>query len=158
MCGRVRLPEDYSEIKIQLHYDHFYPAPNFKPSWNIAPTQPILTAVRDRETGKRQPALMRWGLIPWWAKDEKLGVSTFNARADTIDRKPAFRDAWRDGKRCLVVTDGFNGTSARAVNSPTRSPAPQANSRLWPGSGMNGRRRRRSASRAVPSSRPSRTS
>jgi putative SOS response-associated peptidase YedK len=63
--------------------------------------------VRDRETGKRQPALMRWGLIPWWAKDEKLGVSTFNARADTIDRKPAFRDAWRDGKRCLIVTDGF---------------------------------------------------
>ena len=41
------------------------------------------------------------------AKDEKLAVSTFNARADTIDTKPAFRDAWRSGKRCLVVTDGF---------------------------------------------------
>jgi putative SOS response-associated peptidase YedK len=50
---------------------------------------------------------MRWGLVPRWAKDVKIGYSTFNARADTIASKPAFRDAWKEGRRCLVVTNGF---------------------------------------------------
>src|SRR5476649_2144905 len=107
MCGRVRLPNDYSEIKIQLRFDDQFAAPNFKPSWNIAPTQQLLTTVRDATTGKRQPVMMRWGLIPSWAKDEKIGVSLFNARADTISEKPAFRGAWKAGRRCLIVTDGF---------------------------------------------------
>jgi putative SOS response-associated peptidase YedK len=50
---------------------------------------------------------MRWGLIPWWAKDEKLKFSTFNAKAETVTTAPAFRDAWKRAQRCLVVTDGF---------------------------------------------------
>jgi putative SOS response-associated peptidase YedK len=107
MCGRVRLPEDYSEIKIVLRFDDLAPAPNLRPSWNIAPTQDLLTAIRDPAGGGRTPALMRWGLIPPWAKDVKAGAPLFNARADTIAAKPAFRDAWRAGRRCLVVTDGF---------------------------------------------------
>jgi putative SOS response-associated peptidase YedK len=107
MCGRVRLPEDYSEIKIRLRFDDLAPAPNLRPSWNIAPTQDLLTAIRDPASGARLPALMRWGLIPAWAKDVKIGVSMFNARADTIAEKPAFKGAWRTGRRCLVVTDGF---------------------------------------------------
>jgi putative SOS response-associated peptidase YedK len=49
---------------------------------------------------------MRWGLVPRWAKDLKVGFSTFNARADSVATKPAFRDAWQRGQRCLVVTDG----------------------------------------------------
>ncbi len=107
MCGRARLPNDWSEIKIKLRFDDAFAAPNFKPSWNIAPTQQLLTAVRDPTTGKRKPAMMRWGLIPNWARDEKIGVSTFNAREESIDSKAAFRGAWREGRRCLVVTDGF---------------------------------------------------
>jgi len=107
MCGRAKLPNDYSEIKIRLRFDDRFPAPNFKASWNIAPTDPMLTAVRDRETGTRRPVLMRWGLIPWWSKDMKLQFSTFNAKAETVSTTPAFRDAWKDGRRCLVVTDGF---------------------------------------------------
>src|SRR5262249_38878205 len=75
--------------------------------WNIAPTQDMLTTILDPVTGRRTPVLMRWGLIPGWAKDVKIGVSTFNARADTVAVKPAFRAAWRAGRRCLVVTDGF---------------------------------------------------
>ena len=47
------------------------------------------------------------GLVPWWAKDVKVGYSTFNARADSVTTKPAFRDAWKRGQRCLVVTNGF---------------------------------------------------
>ena len=107
MCGRVRLPEDYSEIKITLRFDDFAPAPNLRPSWNIAPTQDLLTAIRDPASGARLPALMRWGLVPPWAKDVKIGASMFNARADTIADKPAFKGAWRAGRRCLIVTDGF---------------------------------------------------
>ncbi|MGD0723355.1 MAG: SOS response-associated peptidase [Roseiarcus sp.] len=107
MCGRVRLPNDYSEIKIKLRFDDAAPAPNLRASWNIAPTQDLLAAVRDPASGARIPVLMRWGLVPSWAKDIRIGVSTFNARADTLRVKPAFRGAWRAGRRCLIVTDGF---------------------------------------------------
>jgi putative SOS response-associated peptidase YedK len=66
----------------------------------------MLVAVRSVE-GKRVPKMMKWGLLPHWAKDEKLQYSTFNARAEEFTAKPAFRDAWKRGQRCLVVTDGF---------------------------------------------------
>jgi putative SOS response-associated peptidase YedK len=107
MCGRVWLPTDFSEIKIRMKFDDQFAAPNFAPSWNIAPTQQMLTTVLDPVTKTRRPVTMRWGLIPSWAKDEKIGVSLFNARADTISEKPAFRGAWKAGRRCLIVTDGF---------------------------------------------------
>lgn len=106
MCGRTRLITDYSEIRIELGFDDEGRLPNYAPRWNIAPSEDLLVAVRDAE-GKRRPALMRWGLIPAWARDTKIQFSTFNARADGIDTKPAFRGAWAAGRRCLVVTDGF---------------------------------------------------
>ena len=106
MCGRVRLPTDYSEIKIRLRFDATAPAPNLAPSWNTPPTGDMLVATYTAD-GKRISEVMRWGLVPRWAKDIKVGYSTFNARADSIADKPAFRDAWRRGQRCLVVTDGF---------------------------------------------------
>jgi putative SOS response-associated peptidase YedK len=106
MCGRVRLSSDYSEIKIKLKFDLDAPAPNFEADWNKPPTAPMLVAIRSVD-GKRIPKMMRWGLLPHWAKDEKVGYSTFNARAEEFTAKPAFRDAWKRGQRCLVVTDGF---------------------------------------------------
>lgn len=106
MCGRVRLSSDYSEIKIKLKFAPNAPAPNFEPSWNKPPTEPMLVAIRSIE-GERIPKMMRWGLLPHWAKDEKLSYSTFNARAEDFATKPSFRDAWQWGQRCLVVTDGF---------------------------------------------------
>jgi putative SOS response-associated peptidase YedK len=81
-------------------------APNFEPDWNKPPTAPMLVAIRSID-GKRVPKMMKWGLIPHWAKDDKLQYSTFNARAEEFTTKPAFRDAWVRGQRCLVVTDGF---------------------------------------------------
>jgi putative SOS response-associated peptidase YedK len=50
---------------------------------------------------------MSWGLIPAWSKDGKMKFATFNAKAETVDTMASFRGAWRDGRRCLVVTDGF---------------------------------------------------
>ena len=106
MCGRVRLSSDYSEIKIRLKFAPNSVAPNFAPDWNKPPTAPMLVAIRSIN-GERVPKMMKWGLIPHWAKDDKLQFSTFNARAEEFTTKPAFRDAWARGQRCLVVTDGF---------------------------------------------------
>lgn len=106
MCGRVRLADEWSQIKIKLAFDAAAPAPNIKPSWNIPPSGELLTAIR-AETGARLPYKMRFGLIPRWAKDAKVGYSTFNARADSVSTKPAFSQRWKRGQRCLVVTDGY---------------------------------------------------
>jgi putative SOS response-associated peptidase YedK len=107
MCGRARLPTDYSQIKIQLRLSDSAPAPNLRPSWNIAPTDDMLCVVRDEGSGERFPKIMKWGLIPAWSKDGKMKVPTFNAKAETVDQLATFREAWRQGRRCLVVTDGF---------------------------------------------------
>src|SRR5258708_26654561 len=66
---------------------------------------PMLVAIRSVD--QRIPKMMKWGLIPYWAKDDKLAYSTFNARSEEFTTKPAFKDAWKRGQRCLVVTNGF---------------------------------------------------
>jgi putative SOS response-associated peptidase YedK len=80
--------------------------PEFGPSYNVAPQtfQPIVRLGRD--TGQREIVLMRWGLIPYWSKDSKIGYSTINAKAETITTAPAFREAIRR-RRCLVPADAF---------------------------------------------------
>jgi putative SOS response-associated peptidase YedK len=106
MCGRARLATDYSEIKIRLRFGSNSPAPNLEPSWNIPPTGRMLVATY-MQGGERISETMHWGLIPAWSKDGKVKFPTFNARAETVDTLNTFRDAWRKGRRCLVVTDGF---------------------------------------------------
>jgi putative SOS response-associated peptidase YedK len=80
--------------------------PFFASSYNIAPrsVQPVVRLNPD--TGQREFALHRWGLVPFWAKDAKLGYSTFNARAEEAAAKPAFREALKK-RRCLVPADAF---------------------------------------------------
>jgi putative SOS response-associated peptidase YedK len=75
------------------------------PHYNIAPTQQVF-AVRASQTGEREPALLRWGLIPSWADDPAIGNRMINARSETAAEKPAFRHAFRK-KRCLIAADGF---------------------------------------------------
>ncbi len=104
MCGRARLPDDVSEIKLDLKID-WDEIDDYRPSWNAAPTSklPVVISLK----GKRTLTLMRWELVPSWAKDIKIGYSTFNARADGVDTRPAFRTAWKAGRRCLVIADGY---------------------------------------------------
>jgi putative SOS response-associated peptidase YedK len=73
--------------------------------FNIAPTQeaPVVRLSRD---GEREVALLRWGLVPFWAKDLKIGTRTINARGEGIESKPAFRDAVKS-RRCIVPATGF---------------------------------------------------
>jgi putative SOS response-associated peptidase YedK len=105
MCGRASLPNDVSELKqdLRIEWDKLG---DYRPRWNAAPTSdlPVVTSSPDRG---RTLEVMRWGLIPSWAKDSKIARSTFNARAEGIDSKPAFRNAWKAGRRCLVVADGY---------------------------------------------------
>ena len=75
------------------------------PRYNIAPTQAI-AAVRAKSQGQRQLTLFRWGLVPSWADDPKIGYRMINARADTIATKPSFRAAFKQ-RRCLIPADGF---------------------------------------------------
>ena len=121
MCGRVRLSSDYSEIKIRLKFAPNSAAPNFAPDWNKPPTAPMLVAIRS-VNGERVPKMMKWGLIPHWAKDDKLQYSTFNARAEEFTTKPAFRDAWKRGQRCLVVTHGFYEWKKLDANGKLKQP------------------------------------
>lgn len=74
------------------------------PSYNIAPGQNIL-AVR-QQAGRREAVLLRWGLIPSWAKEQSIGNRMINARAEGIAHKPAFRQPFRQ-QRCLIPADGF---------------------------------------------------
>jgi putative SOS response-associated peptidase YedK len=104
MCGRAKLSDDVSEIKLDLKID-FDQIGNYQPRWNAAPTSKLPVVVS--ADGSRILTLMRWGLIPSWAKDSKLGYSTFNARAETLATRAAFRGAWQAGRRCLVLADGY---------------------------------------------------
>jgi putative SOS response-associated peptidase YedK len=106
MCGRARLSSDVSEIKIAFGIPPERPTPNIAPSWNLAPTDPAPVVYYDTKDGGRRLEVMRWGLIPYWAKDIKIGFSTINARAEEVDTKPAFREAFQR-RRCLVPLDSF---------------------------------------------------
>ena len=101
MCGRKTLTKGKIEIIQDLLVDDW--AEDWEPSFNIAPTQntPVLLYKE-----KRQLRTMRWGLVPFWAKDLKMGSRMINARAETLTEKPAFRSLLRS-KRCVVVTDGY---------------------------------------------------
>lgn len=80
--------------------------PEFALSYNVAPQtfQPVVRLNRD--TGEREVALMRWGLVPFWSKDFKIAYSTINAKAETVTTSPSFREAMKS-RRCLVPADAF---------------------------------------------------
>lgn len=103
MCGRYTLrvsPIELAEIFGALR------TIEWSPRYNIAPTQ-MVAGVRPAEEGDgRELALFKWGLIPSWAKDAKIGSSLINARAETVATKPAFRAAIKK-RRCLIPADGF---------------------------------------------------
>ena len=102
MCGRYTLTTPSELIADVFGVD---PAIELSPRYNIAPTQSV-PVVRAQRTQDRQLDLLRWGLIPSWARDPAIGNRMINARAETAAEKPSFRSAFRN-RRCLVVTDGF---------------------------------------------------
>lgn len=105
MCGRYYRRSDKQRIADAFRVG-VPPTFDILPSYNIAPQsfQPVVRL--DAETNQRELALLRWGLIPFWAKDAKIAYSTINAKAETLATAPAFREALRR-RRCLVPADGF---------------------------------------------------
>jgi putative SOS response-associated peptidase YedK len=106
MCGRARLSSDVSEIKLVFSIPPERPPPNFAASWNVAPTDSLPVVRYDARAGERSLEVMRWGLVPFWAKDIKVGFSNINAKAEGVDTRPAFREAFQR-RRCLVPLDNF---------------------------------------------------
>jgi putative SOS response-associated peptidase YedK len=101
MCGRYTLISAPEAIRALFRYAE---QPNFPPRFNVAPTQPIpIVRLMD---GKRQFALMRWGLLPSWVKDPRIFSLLINARGESVCDKPAFRNAMKR-RRCLIPADGF---------------------------------------------------
>lgn len=102
MCGRYSLvAEDAGQLRWLFHIE---PPPNWQSRYNIAPSQ-YCPVVR-RGEGGRELVHMRWGLIPSWAKEAKVGFSNINARAESVATKPAFRAAFKR-RRCVVPATGF---------------------------------------------------
>ena len=101
MCGRYSLIADLRTLQGRFSFSEEFQA--YGPYHNIAPTSRVLT-VRGGES--RRAETMRWGLVPSWARELSMGNRMFNARAETIAEKPAFRTALRR-RRCLVLADGF---------------------------------------------------
>ena len=102
MCGRYSLTTPVEGLRRVFG---FLEQPNLGPRYNIAPSQEV-AAVRLGDDGRRHFAWLRWGLIPSWAKEARIGNRMINARAETVAENPAFRAAFRR-RRCLVLADGF---------------------------------------------------
>lgn len=101
MCGRFTRTVDIKSIKDMFKADML--ETDLAVSYNIAPRQPIVVVM---EKGVRKVVSMQWGLIPHWAKDEKIASKLINARSETITEKPSFANSFKK-KRCLIVADGF---------------------------------------------------
>jgi putative SOS response-associated peptidase YedK len=104
MCGRYRLSR--RKQLVEEYFDTASEEPEWTPRYNIAPTQPVPVIRRNPKEPRRELSLMRWGLIPSWAKDMSGAAMMINARSETVAPKPAFRDPMTT-RRCLVPADGF---------------------------------------------------
>lgn len=104
MCGRFTLFADYNEIINRFDIEAAIQEDLYLPSFNIAPSNSVLSVINDGQ--KNRLGYLKWGLIPPWAKDEKIGYKLINARAETIADKPSFRDAYQK-RRCIIIADSF---------------------------------------------------
>jgi len=112
MCGRFTLTLDPGELQELLELGPFVHI--VQPRYNIAPSQPI-PIVKDHE--KRSVELYRWGFVPSWADDPKIGYRMINARSETAHEKPSFRAAFKR-RRCLILADGFFEWHAEEKGAP----------------------------------------
>ncbi len=130
MCGRYCITSAPEAIRLLFRYPE---RPNFPPRYNVAPTQPV-PIVRLVE-GERHFALVRWGLIPPWVKDPRNFALLINARGETVNEKPAFKNAMKR-RRCLFPADGFyewklEGGHRKAFHARKPGGGPFAFAGLW---------------------------
>ena len=107
MCGRFTITIDLEDLREYLvdHYDITELKTEFQlPRYNIAPTQDVITIINDGN--KNRVGLLKWGLVPHFAKDEKIGASMINAKSETLMEKPSFKNSFQL-KRCVILADSF---------------------------------------------------
>src|SRR6266404_6748598 len=105
MWGRYRRTTQEEELA-RLYHIPIPKQTDLPISYNIAPSQKVLTIRFNPETQARSLDALKWGLIPHWTKDSKIAYRTINARAETVDKAPSFRQAFIK-RRCLIPADGF---------------------------------------------------
>ena len=105
VCGRYRRTTKEEELA-RIYRIPIPPQLDLPISYNVAPSQNVLAIRFNPNTDQRSLDTLRWGLVPYWAKDEKIGYRTINARAETVDTAPSYREAFRK-RRCLIPADGF---------------------------------------------------
>ena len=103
MCGRYSLTADFQVIEDRFG-EATFDITKYEESYNIAPSQMVLSVVNDGS--KNRLGFLKWGLIPPWAKESKIGFKMINARSETVHEKPSFREAFKS-KRCLIIADSF---------------------------------------------------
>lgn len=103
MCGRFTLASGIEIIATRFNVPSQHRL-HVEPRYNIAPSQLILTIVNDGKDNRL--GYLKWGLIPPWSKDPKVGYKMINARAETLNEKPSFRQAYKK-RRCLIIADSF---------------------------------------------------
>lgn len=104
MCGRFTLFADFKTIVERFDIEAAIQADLYHPSYNIAPSHSVLSVINDGT--RNRMGYLKWGLIPSWSKDEKIGNQLMNARAETLMEKPSFRTAFMK-RRCLIIADSF---------------------------------------------------
>ena len=106
MCGRFTLASKVSELHELIDFDPENMPAELSARFNIAPTQQILAFRTDKNSLHPVPASLKWGLVPFWAEDTKIGSRMINARSETVAEKPSFRAAFKY-RRCIIPVDGF---------------------------------------------------
>jgi len=127
MCGRYATARDPVDLAEEFDVDRVAVEEALAPNYNVAPTDPVYAVLERVDKGssdgaaQRQLRVVRWGLVPSWAKDPKIGSRLINARAETLAGKPAFRKAFA-ARRCLLPADGYYEwyTDADATDTPAK--------------------------------------
>jgi putative SOS response-associated peptidase YedK len=122
MCGRYVQQDPIPQIVDALGVDVVTVDDQRPPSWNVAPTQPVLAVVSSRDGSERRLGELRWGLVPSWAKDPSIGSRMINARAETVATNRSFARAF-ERRRCLIPASGYyewHKTYHPGLKTPTR--------------------------------------
>lgn len=104
MCGRFTIIAPYENVIYRFNIKRSSPKFEFRQSYNVAPGQNIMAVVSDGKENRL--GYLKWGLVPSWAKDPKIGYKLINARAESVATKPSFQKAFQK-HRCLIVADSF---------------------------------------------------
>ncbi|MDO9628696.1 MAG: SOS response-associated peptidase [Acholeplasmataceae bacterium] len=135
MCGRFTITVDLEDLREYLveHFDISEMKSEFQlPRYNVAPSQDVITIINDGN--KNRVGLLKWGFVPYFAKDEKIGNSMINAKSETLIDKPSFKSSFQL-KRCVILADSFYEWK-REENSKTPMRIGLSDEKLFPMAGL----------------------